>query len=79
VLRVSSYTYHPNRAAIGSLRAAGFTLEARMRHAGVKDGVLMDRLVFVRLNPATGSMPRAPERDGGWLQRQPTPAQARAA
>lgn len=62
MLRVYSQTYHPNRAAIGSLRAAGFQLEARLRHAGVKDGVLMDRLVFVRLNPAAESMPRAPDK-----------------
>jgi [ribosomal protein S5]-alanine N-acetyltransferase len=74
ILRVYSHTYHPNRAAIGSLRAAGFTLEARLRHAGVKDGVLMDRLVFVRLNPVVESMPRAPERDAAWLQRPPQAA-----
>lgn len=76
VLRVSSCTYHPNRAAIGSLRAAGFTLEARLRHAGVKDGVLMDRLVFVRLNPEADSMPRAPDRQADWLQREPVPRAA---
>ena len=79
VLRVSSSTYHPNRAAIGSLRAAGFTLEARLRNAGVKDGLLLDRLVFVRMNPMVESMPRAPQRDGGWLQRQLLIAQRRAA
>ena len=69
VLRVSSQTYHPNRAAVGTLRAAGFTLEARLRNAGLKDGYLMDRLIYVRLNPATDAMPRAPARDGGWLKR----------
>ncbi len=78
VLRVYSHTYHPNRAAIGSLRAAGFTLEARLRYAGVKDGVLMDRLVFVRLNPAVASMPRAPDRESGWLQRPPQAATSMA-
>jgi [ribosomal protein S5]-alanine N-acetyltransferase len=79
VLRVHSHCYHPNHAAIGSLRAAGFALEARLRNVGVKDGQLMDRLVFARFNPAAGSMPRAPERDGGWLQRRSVPVQARAA
>jgi RimJ/RimL family protein N-acetyltransferase len=79
VLRVSSSTYHPNRAAIGSLRAAGFTLESRLRNAGVKDGLLMDRLVFVRMNPAVESMPRAPERESGWLQRQVLTEPLRAA
>jgi RimJ/RimL family protein N-acetyltransferase len=69
VLRVFAQTYHPNRAAIGSLMAAGFFLEARLRHMAVKDGHLMDRLVFARLNPVTASMPRAPERDPSWLQR----------
>jgi [ribosomal protein S5]-alanine N-acetyltransferase len=68
VLRVYSHCYHPNRAAIGSLRAAGFTLEARLRNAGVKDGFLMDRLVFARLNPAAEGMPRAPDRENSWLQ-----------
>jgi RimJ/RimL family protein N-acetyltransferase len=76
VLRVYAHCYHPNRAAIGSLRAAGFTLEARLRNVGVKDGFLMDRLVFVRMNPATGSMARAPEREPGWLQRPSAPARA---
>jgi RimJ/RimL family protein N-acetyltransferase len=79
VLRAYSHVYHPNRAAIGSLRAAGFTLEARLRNVGVKDGHLMDRLVFVRFNPIAASMPRAPERESGWLQRRAAPAQARAA
>jgi [ribosomal protein S5]-alanine N-acetyltransferase len=62
VLRVYSQTYHPNRAAVGSLRAAGFMLEARLRNAGVKDGMLMDRLIFAKLSPVTLTMPRAPER-----------------
>lgn len=79
VLRVYAHCYHPNRAAIGSLRAAGFTLEARLRHVGVKDGFLMDRLVFVRMNPVAASMPRAPERESDWLQRVSAPARARAA
>ena len=73
MLRVYSQTYHPNRAAIGSLRAAGFTLEARLRNAGVKDGFLMDRLLFVRLNPAAEQMARAPDRDHGWLQHRQAP------
>jgi RimJ/RimL family protein N-acetyltransferase len=79
VMRVSSHTYHPNRAAIGALRAAGFTLEARLRNAGVKDGFLMDRLVFVRLNPVIASMPRAPDRQSDWLQHPAAPAQVPSA
>ena len=79
VLRVYSQTYHPNRAAIGALRAAGFTLEARLRNAGVKDGFLMDRLVFVRMNLAAEAMPRAPDREADWLQRQPVQLQRSAA
>jgi RimJ/RimL family protein N-acetyltransferase len=78
-LRVYAQTYHPNRAAVGVMRAAGFTLEARMRNAGVKDGFLMDRLVFVRLNAASASMPRAPERQSDWLQQLSAPVRARAA
>jgi RimJ/RimL family protein N-acetyltransferase len=42
VLRVYAGTYHPNRAAVGALFAAGFTLEARLRHAAVKDGQVRD-------------------------------------
>jgi [ribosomal protein S5]-alanine N-acetyltransferase len=79
VLRVYSQTYHPNRAAVGVMRASGFTIEARLRNAGVKDGCLMDRLVFARLNPVIETMPRAPDREPGWLQRPPAPTQARAA
>jgi RimJ/RimL family protein N-acetyltransferase len=79
VLRVYANCYHPNRAAIGSLRSAGFTLEARLRNVGVKDGFLMDRLVFARMNPAADSMRRAPERESDWLQRASAPAPARAA
>jgi RimJ/RimL family protein N-acetyltransferase len=79
VLRVYSQTYHPNRAAVGVMRATGFTIEARLRNAGVKDGFLMDRLVFVRMNPAVESMPRAPERESGWLQRQVLTEPLRAA
>jgi [ribosomal protein S5]-alanine N-acetyltransferase len=80
VMRVYSQSYHPNRAAVGVARASGFVLEARLRNAGVKDGFLMDRLVFVRMNPATASMPRAPEREPGWLQGETVPpARVRAA
>jgi [ribosomal protein S5]-alanine N-acetyltransferase len=79
MLRVYSQTYHPNRAAVGAMRASGFALEARLRNAGVKDGFLMDRLVFSRLNPTVEQMPRAPEREVDWLQRQSVPEQARVA
>jgi RimJ/RimL family protein N-acetyltransferase len=67
VLRVHAGTYHPNRAAVGALLAAGFHLQARLTNAAVKDGCLMDRLLFVKFNPVMHSMPRAPERDARWL------------
>jgi RimJ/RimL family protein N-acetyltransferase len=67
VLRAYSYVFHPNKAAIGMLRASGFKLEGRERCAAIKDGQLMDRLMFVRLNPAAQAMPRAPDRESGWL------------
>jgi RimJ/RimL family protein N-acetyltransferase len=67
VLRAFAYVYHPNKAAIGMLRSSGFRLEGRERCAAVKDGHLMDRLVFTRLNPVAQKMPRTPDREAMWL------------
>jgi RimJ/RimL family protein N-acetyltransferase len=78
VLCVHAGTYHPNRAAVGALFAAGFHLQARITNAAVKDGHLMDRLIFVKMNPAVQSMPRAPERDVRWLAGSPQRGHARA-
>jgi RimJ/RimL family protein N-acetyltransferase len=68
VLRAYAYAFHPNKAAIGSLRAAGYRLEGRERCIALKDGKVMDRLVFVRLNPAATTLPRAPDREAEWLR-----------
>jgi [ribosomal protein S5]-alanine N-acetyltransferase len=51
VLRVHAAPYHPNRASIGTLRAAGFTFEGRLRCSVVKDGRVMDQMQYAKINP----------------------------
>ena len=57
VLRVHAAPYHPNRASIGTLRAAGFVFEGRLRCSVVKDGRVMDQMQYAKINPKYSSTP----------------------
>jgi [ribosomal protein S5]-alanine N-acetyltransferase len=58
ILRVHAAPFHLNRASIGTLQAAGFTFEGRLRCSVVKNGRIMDQLQYAKINPACpGSEP----------------------
>jgi [ribosomal protein S5]-alanine N-acetyltransferase len=58
VLRVHAAPFHLNRASIGTLKAAGFSFEGRLRCSVVKNGRIMDQMQYARINPACpGSEP----------------------
>jgi [ribosomal protein S5]-alanine N-acetyltransferase len=58
VLRVHAAPFHLNRASIGTLRAAGFSFEGRLRCSVVKNGHIMDQMQYAKINPAyAGSEP----------------------
>ncbi len=61
-LRVFAAPFESNRACIGALQASGFTFEGRLRNSVFKNGQLMDQMMYAKLNPACGSLPRAPSR-----------------
>jgi [ribosomal protein S5]-alanine N-acetyltransferase len=57
VLRVHAAPYHPNRASIGTLRAAGFSFEGRLRCSVVKEGRVMDQMQYAKINPKHAPTP----------------------
>jgi [ribosomal protein S5]-alanine N-acetyltransferase len=58
VLRVHAAPFHLNRASIGTLQAAGFSFEGRLRCSVVKNGRIMDQMQYAKINPkCTGSEP----------------------
>lgn len=58
LLRVHAAPFHLNRASIGTLKAAGFSFEGRLRCSVVKGGRIMDQMQYAKINPAcAGSEP----------------------
>lgn len=49
LLRVFAYVFSENAASMCVLENAGFDLEARMRQAVVKNGRVMDQMLYARL------------------------------
>lgn len=47
--RLHAHVFHFNAASARVLEKAGFTLEGRLRHSAVKDGSLIDQLLYARL------------------------------
>ena len=51
LLRIQAFVFEVNRASARVLEKAGYRLEARMDRAVVKNGRVMDQLIFARLAP----------------------------
>jgi [ribosomal protein S5]-alanine N-acetyltransferase len=56
-VRVHALIFRSNLAAVGGLRASGFTVEGRLRCSAFKDGRVLDQMQYAKINPrfATGA------------------------
>jgi [ribosomal protein S5]-alanine N-acetyltransferase len=50
-VRVHALIFRSNLAAVGGLRASGFTAEGRLRCSVFKDGRIMDQMQYAKINP----------------------------
>jgi [ribosomal protein S5]-alanine N-acetyltransferase len=51
IVRAYAAPFEGNRASIGTLIAAGFTFESRIRASVFKSGQVMDQLMYAKINP----------------------------
>lgn len=62
--RVYALPYAENSASAKVLERAGFTLEARMRRSAIKEGRVLDQLLYARIfDPPPGREPGTPHGD----------------